>query len=176
MSLTYKITTYEDAIELIRANKQKFYVEKCALKGKNIPLARKFKLYFTSEPIRSEQNVQVFSQDEALDLVKKAHMQYLVGRTFANQAGDVLGLCFCKQARCDQAAYPQTWICLVGAKVAVIDHDVCQVCGNCVATCYFGARKVLPDRLELDQNACQGCGLCVEACVNEAVSLVERED
>ncbi len=70
----------------------------------------------------------------------------------------------------------------IGGAVAVIDPDLCQVCGRCYDVCRFDA--VIPPRPEpsgatreavapysIDPIACEGCAACVYGCPEEAIHM-----
>jgi predicted Fe-Mo cluster-binding NifX family protein/NAD-dependent dihydropyrimidine dehydrogenase PreA subunit len=54
--------------------------------------------------------------------------------------------------------------------VAVVDMQVCNLCGACEDSCPLGAIAV-GDTLRIDGEKCDGCGLCLEACPIDALSL-----
>jgi ferredoxin len=53
--------------------------------------------------------------------------------------------------------------------------DACTHCGECVALCYFGVRKIISDKLEVNHEGCAGCGLCVDVCPEKCIKMVERD-
>ncbi|HIE50207.1 MAG TPA: (4Fe-4S)-binding protein [Armatimonadetes bacterium] len=82
-------------------------------------------------------------------------------------------------ADCDVDA-PDLWLVLqpkiqrkgdfVGARVAQIDPERCQQCGNCQEVCHFEA---VTELFTIDPLACEGCGTCALACPVEAITLLE---
>ena len=54
--------------------------------------------------------------------------------------------------------------------IAVVDMQVCDLCGACEGSCTLGAIAV-EDTLLIDREKCDGCGLCLEACPVGALSL-----
>ena len=58
-----------------------------------------------------------------------------------------------------------------GGHTAIIDQNLCQECGLCVASCRFEAIK--PDFV-VDPFSCEGCGLCRELCPQGAIRMVEN--
>jgi Fe-S-cluster-containing hydrogenase component 2 len=52
--------------------------------------------------------------------------------------------------------------------------EQCSHCGVCVDTCYFGARKMENDELQIISENCYGCGLCVDDCGISAISMIKR--
>jgi len=59
-----------------------------------------------------------------------------------------------------------------------LDHDKCQGCKSCVATCQLSAIRFIPsmDRVIIDYNKCYGCGVCRHACKHDALKLIPREE
>jgi MinD superfamily P-loop ATPase len=54
---------------------------------------------------------------------------------------------------------------------AYTDLTRCNNCGNCVEFCYFGARKLIREKLYLFPDNCFGCGLCVSKCPENTITL-----
>lgn len=59
----------------------------------------------------------------------------------------------------------------VGAKTAVIDHNLCIKCGNCEKACRFGAIS----EYTVDELKCEGCAACTAACRQNAIKLSPQE-
>jgi heterodisulfide reductase subunit A len=57
--------------------------------------------------------------------------------------------------------------------VAFVVAELCAACGQCVAACPYGARRLHAwQRLAVVNEAlCQGCGACLVACPNKATAL-----
>jgi MinD superfamily P-loop ATPase len=56
----------------------------------------------------------------------------------------------------------------VGGGVAVINHDACSECGNCIDLCRFDA---ISDDFEVNEIDCEGCGVCVDLCPEQAIDF-----
>lgn len=54
--------------------------------------------------------------------------------------------------------------------ISRVNDQACQVCGECVKWCQFGALS-LNNGLKIDQALCMGCGVCVGHCAQGALSL-----
>jgi NAD-dependent dihydropyrimidine dehydrogenase PreA subunit len=59
---------------------------------------------------------------------------------------------------------------------AVVDQDLCLVCGDCLERCQFNALDLGDTSLLIDSENCVGCGLCVSVCPENALFLVRRRD
>lgn len=62
-----------------------------------------------------------------------------------------------------------------GGATAVIDQDLCQVCGNCERTCRFDAILLSETgagySYKVDPVACDGCAACVTQCPEKAIQM-----
>jgi MinD superfamily P-loop ATPase len=68
----------------------------------------------------------------------------------------------------------------MGGQVAIIDPDLCQLCGQCYEVCRFDAviRGTLDPSREayrIDALACEGCASCVYQCPEEAIHTEEQQ-
>ena len=63
----------------------------------------------------------------------------------------------------------------IGGQVAVIDPDLCQLCGNCFDVCRFEAILPGDDTYRVDALACEGCASCVYQCPEEAIHCEEQQ-
>jgi electron transport complex protein RnfB len=59
--------------------------------------------------------------------------------------------------------------------LAVVDPDVCQVCGTCPTRCQMDAISADTEPPVVAEDRCIGCGLCVTTCPSEAMSLRKKE-
>ncbi len=51
-----------------------------------------------------------------------------------------------------------------------IDHEICGLCGTCVAVCPVDAIRVTEFRVYIDLNTCIECGKCETICPFKAIS------
>jgi MinD superfamily P-loop ATPase len=63
----------------------------------------------------------------------------------------------------------------MGGQVAVIDPDLCQLCGTCYDVCRFGAIIPGDDTYRVDPVACEGCASCQYQCPEEAIHCEEQQ-
>jgi MinD superfamily P-loop ATPase len=63
----------------------------------------------------------------------------------------------------------------MGGQVAVIDPDLCQLCGRCHEVCRFDAIIPGDDTYRVDPLACEGCAACVYQCPDEAIHSEEQQ-
>jgi MinD superfamily P-loop ATPase len=63
----------------------------------------------------------------------------------------------------------------MGGQVAVIDPDLCQLCGRCYEICRFDAIIPGDDTYRVDPLACEGCASCVYQCPEDAIHSEEQQ-
>jgi MinD superfamily P-loop ATPase len=63
----------------------------------------------------------------------------------------------------------------MGGQVAVIDPDLCQLCGSCYDVCRFDAIIPGDDTYRVDALACEGCASCLYQCPEEAIHTEEQQ-
>jgi MinD superfamily P-loop ATPase len=63
----------------------------------------------------------------------------------------------------------------MGGQVAVIDPDLCQLCGRCHEVCRFEAIIPGDDTYCVDPLACEGCAACVYQCPEKAIHCQEQQ-
>jgi MinD superfamily P-loop ATPase len=63
----------------------------------------------------------------------------------------------------------------MGGQVAVIDPDLCGLCGRCDEVCRFDAVIPGDDTYRVDALACEGCAACVTQCPEEAIHVEEQQ-
>ena len=56
----------------------------------------------------------------------------------------------------------------MGGCKAVINPELCTVCGTCIDLCRFGA---ITDQFHVDAIRCEGCGVCVDFCPAQAIDF-----
>ncbi|MGD8626529.1 MAG: ATP-binding protein [Anaerolineae bacterium] len=63
----------------------------------------------------------------------------------------------------------------MGGQVAIIDPDLCQLCGRCYEVCRFEAVIPGDDAYRIDPLACEGCASCVYQCPENAIHSQEQQ-
>jgi MinD superfamily P-loop ATPase len=63
----------------------------------------------------------------------------------------------------------------VGGQVAVIDENLCQLCGRCHEVCRFEAIVPGNDTYRVDPLACEGCVSCLYQCPEGAIHTEEQQ-
>ncbi|MBN1949123.1 MAG: 4Fe-4S binding protein [Candidatus Cloacimonetes bacterium] len=51
----------------------------------------------------------------------------------------------------------------------IIDHDLCDICGTCVAVCAADAIRVSEFLVTIDDALCTKCGACLRVCPIKAI-------
>jgi ferredoxin len=108
-------------------------------------------------------------------IFQEAKDKHLVTRPFRNDRDRsvIEGICFC----CDDCCgyfNAEDEVCDRGLMIERTDSSRCTHCGACVSVCYFGAREMVAERLEVNQQGCYGCGLCADVCSVPCVDMVSR--
>ena len=63
----------------------------------------------------------------------------------------------------------------MGGQVAVIDPDLCQLCGRCYEVCRFEAVIRSDEGYRIDPLACEGCASCFYQCPDQAIYIEEQQ-
>jgi MinD superfamily P-loop ATPase len=63
----------------------------------------------------------------------------------------------------------------MGGQVAIIDPELCQLCGTCYDVCRFEAILAGEDTYRVDPLACEGCASCVYQCPEDAIRAEEQQ-
>jgi Pyruvate/2-oxoacid:ferredoxin oxidoreductase delta subunit len=130
-------------------------------------------IFNPDDPGSGGEKKEVMLQD-ALDVMKEARTKYLVTRPFRNTSRtETDGICFCCDDCCGYFLDPME-TCDKGDMIAETDMDTCIHCGVCVEVCYFNARKMADNQLQVDLDACYGCGLCPTVCPVDCIQMIKR--
>ena len=60
--------------------------------------------------------------------------------------------------------------------LAIWDENKCNLCGNCIRVCRFGAISIREKKkkfIKIIPYLCEGCGCCVDICPQKALSLTD---
>ena len=63
----------------------------------------------------------------------------------------------------------------MGGQVAVIDPQLCQLCGRCYEVCRFEAILPGEEIYRVDPLACEGCASCFYQCPDKAIHVEEQQ-
>ena len=63
----------------------------------------------------------------------------------------------------------------LGGQVAIIDPELCQLCGRCHEVCRFDAVIPGEDTYQVDPLACEGCASCLYQCPEGAIHAEEQQ-
>jgi Na+-translocating ferredoxin:NAD+ oxidoreductase RNF subunit RnfB len=124
---------------------------------------------------------RAISREEARAVLKKAEDEALVHMTGNFQEGHYF-ICNCCGCCCgvlrgvNRLGLP-AWTVVSSDHYAVIDGDLCTVCGICAdERCQVDAIEEGEDTYQIIPEKCIGCGLCISTCPVEAISLVQKSD
>lgn len=180
MGSTYNqhfVCTLDEARKLVEEHDQ-FYVSNCGCRESKGTCKRskiEVCLYFNDEFGATGTGKRAISRDEVYDILTEAKTKHLVPRPFRSETDKNMldGICFC----CDDCCYYFTAHeeeCDKGAFIENTILENCINCGNCVDVCYFKAREINNDSLEIDRYKCYGCGLCVDVCPTNCISMIAK--
>lgn len=54
-----------------------------------------------------------------------------------------------------------------------INERKCNLCGNCVKACPFGALEIIGQKVEVN-SSCKMCRICIKNCTNNAITLIDE--
>ncbi len=113
--------------------------------------------------------------DEASDILSAEHERGHVHHAFFKDAmlNRFYAICNCCECCCGamQAQRNGSPMLASSGYVAQVDEGLCIDCGECEASCPFGAIQSLAGGYEVDRSVCMGCGICVDLCSQGALEL-----
>lgn len=59
----------------------------------------------------------------------------------------------------------------VGGSVAIVDHEKCDLCENCIRACRFDAIEEIDQKIIINPISCEGCAACVYQCPSGAIHM-----
>lgn len=62
-----------------------------------------------------------------------------------------------------------------GSYKAVVGHEKCSLCGQCIPVCRFDAITAESDRIIISETACDGCFLCSRICPEQAITMQKND-
>jgi ferredoxin len=170
------VCTHERAQEIFKAHNQ-FWVSNCGCRASRKQCARSrvdVCLIFNPNDPGSGSGKKEVSLPEVMGILQEARTKHLVARPFRNpDRTDTDGICFCCDDCCGYFLDPSER-CDKGELIAETDFDLCSHCGECVAVCYFKARKMNENELMVENELCYGCGLCLAICPENCIQMVCR--
>jgi Pyruvate/2-oxoacid:ferredoxin oxidoreductase delta subunit len=170
------VSTHTEARTLIDDH-ERFWVSNCGCREARGGCARSrvdVCLIFVEQDGGSGSYRRAITRVEAEAVLRTAGDRHLVARPFRDvHTGACEGICFCCDDCCGYFRDPAE-ACDKGAFIESTHLDTCTHCGDCVALCYFHARVLKENRLELTRESCYGCGLCADGCPMDCVALVPR--
>ncbi|MGD2247921.1 MAG: 4Fe-4S binding protein [Candidatus Methanofastidiosia archaeon] len=171
------VCTRDEARKIID-NHKKYWVSNCGCRESGPGCNRSRMdvcLFFDTHMGGTGSNFKEVDNTFVEGILQEAETTHLVTRPFRYEDDKtrIQGICFC----CDDCCYYFTESqnqCDKGVLIEQTDINSCEQCGQCVTVCYFGARKIFDDTLEINQENCYGCGLCTDVCPAECIQMVKR--
>jgi ferredoxin len=124
------------------------------------------------------QSARSISPEEAVEIIQTTTARGNIHQLFYFDEGDrPYELCNCCTCCCfplrEEAAKGDDFKDqLRSGYVAVTDVELCVGCGDCLESCFFGARVLVDDVIQLVDPLCFGCGVCLPTCPEEAIHLI----
>jgi len=128
------------------------------------------------------QGAKPISPDEAVEIVRLTSERGDIHQLFYFQEGDrPYELCNCCTCCCfplrEEAAKGDGFKDqLRSGYLARTDVELCVGCGDCLESCFFGARQLEGGVVQLDDTLCFGCGCCLPTCPEGAIRLEHQPD
>lgn len=114
------------------------------------------------------------TREDVAGIMREAELKHLVTRPYRSEdRKTVEGSCICCHDCCAYFLNTEER-CDKGAFIEETDAKECVDCGACVDLCYFGARKMVGDKLVVDREKCYGCGLCRDGCAVDCIKMLAR--
>lgn len=123
--------------------------------------------------------VEFLTPEEAKQWLEHVNQKGMVHTFFTFGTPYIGGICNCETPTCmairNRVDYGIEML-FKGEYVAMVNHNTCTGCGNCIERCQFGALKMEPtmNQATVDMMKCFGCGLCQTGCRKGAVELLDR--
>jgi ferredoxin len=134
-------------------------------------------MLFETASEEDRQQTRQLSTKEALRLIQTTTDRGNIHQLFYFQDGDVpFELCNC----CTCCCYPLREAKgkgdnfesqLRSGYVAVTNDEICVGCGECINSCFFGARQLDRNGLQFDEALCFGCACCLPNCPDGAIRI-----
>lgn len=171
------VCTLEEAKKIVNSKKG-FWVSNCGCRersGKCKASRMDVCLQFKKNTAASGSNKRKMSKDEIKYIFKEAKDKHLVPRPFRDEANMEMtaGICFCCPDCCSYFTGIE-YICDKGFSIENTDIGKCTGCGICIATCYFNARRISGDKIEVNKENCFGCGICADVCPEKCIGMIKR--
>ena len=121
------------------------------------------------------QRARWITSDEAAKILEEEDARGHVHHAFFKDAmlGRFYAICNCCSCCCGamQAHRNGTPMLASSGYLAQVDEALCIQCGECEATCQFGALAMGENAMQVDSGKCMGCGVCVSHCAQDAIRL-----
>jgi Na+-translocating ferredoxin:NAD+ oxidoreductase subunit B len=180
-----QVMVYEQAEELVRAQ-ERIVVAPCicrrerAMVGEGCGKPLETCLSFGSAADFYQRNGlgRPISQAEALHILQIADEAGLVLQPGNSQHANFICCCCgdCCGVLRNLKQHPHPASVIGSAFFAVVDTELCTMCGLCEIRCQMDALDLSNFVPQVRLARCIGCGLCVSSCPSGALSLVRKEE
>lgn len=179
------VCTLDEAREIAKGV-ERFWVSTCGCRGDDLEKNKCKRsehdvcVSFYEGPASMGTNLREITRDELEGLFKLSKTAPLVPRPFRGYdeatktvLPETAGFCFCCDCCCGYFL-GDDYECDKGKMIESTDYDNCSACGACVDVCFFKARAMDGDSLQVNQDKCYGCGVCVDFCPTGCIKMVNR--
>lgn len=181
-----EVFPYERASQLIEDAKS-FGVQDCICRveqrllgqGCDHPIENCLVFYPMENAFERSPTIRTISKEEALKVLREATEAGLVHSSANVQQGHSY-ICNCCTCCCGilrgLSEFGSADAVARSGFRAVVEEDVCSLCGICLDVCPFGAPSLNGSSVVIATDRCMGCGVCVPQCPSQALSLHRRPE
>ena len=134
-------------------------------------------MLFDNASEEDRQQAKLLPTDEAMNIVRMSIERGDIHQAFYFNEGERIYelcnccTCCCSPLRKEKEKGEDFQGQLQSGYIAVTDDDKCIGCGECLESCFFDARHLDGNIMQLVDDLCFGCGSCMTYCPEQAIRL-----